>query len=120
MTERTSLAVQPRSTSTSGDRQSKLRKRTPSALERRAKAVAAELTTLPVRPLLIGAGIGAAVLGSAWAVSSKRTSVGSPLTGMNQTLTRTAIIALARVVSGQTVRSVVTSALLDVAEAMKA
>ena len=103
MTERTSLAVQPRSTS--GDRQSKLRKRAPSALERRAKAVAAELTTLPMKPLLIGAGIGAAVLGSAWAVSSKRTSTGLPLTGMNQTLTRTALIALARVVSGQTVRS---------------
>lgn len=101
------------------ERENKPRKRTPSALERRAKAVAAELSTLPLKPLLIGVGIGAGLFGSVWAMSSKRTASGSPFTGMNQTLTRTALIALSRVVSGQTVRSVASSALLDVADAMK-
>jgi hypothetical protein len=89
------------------------------ALERRAKALAAELSSLPMKPLLIGAGVGAALLGAALAVTSKRTSLGSPFAGMNQTLTKTALVALAHVVSGQTVRSAATSALLDVADAMK-
>jgi hypothetical protein len=111
-------ALQPQSSTADG--RSKLRKRAPGTLERRAKAAAAELATLPMKPLLIGAGIGAAVLGSAWVLSSKRTSLASPFSGMNQTLTRTAVTALARVVSGQTMRSVATSALLDVAEALKA
>ncbi|MEI9939543.1 MAG: hypothetical protein WDO69_20170 [Pseudomonadota bacterium] len=97
----------------------KPRKRAASTLTRRAKAIAAELSTLPMKPFLIGAGVGAALLGSALAVSSKRPSLGSPFAGMNQTLTKTALVALARVVSGQTVRSVATSALLDVADAMK-
>jgi len=118
MTESTALAErQPRSSAVA--RESKPRKRAPGALARRAKAAATELATLPMKPLLIGAGIGAALLGSAWAVSSKRTSVASPFTGMNQTLTRTALTALARVVSGQTVRSVASRALLDVADALK-
>jgi len=99
--------------------ENKTRKPAPGALQRRAKAVAAELSTLPMKPLLIGAGIGAALLGAALAVSSKRPAGGSPFTGMNQTLTKTALVALARVVSGQTVRSAATSALLDVADAMK-
>jgi hypothetical protein len=89
------------------------------ALERRAKAVAADLSTLPMKPLLIGAGIGAALFGAALAVTSKRTSDGSLFTGMNQTLTKSALVALAHVLSGQTVRSAATSALLDVADAMK-
>ena len=97
----------------------KPRARASSTLERRAKAVAAELSTLPMKPLLIGVGIGAGLLGAALAMSSKRPSVGSPFKGMNQTLTKTALVALSRVVSGQTVRSVATSALLDVADAMK-
>ena len=102
-----------------GRTEGKPRKRTPSALERRAKAVVAELSELPIKPFLIGAGIGAALFGSAVAVGSKRRGVGAPFMGLNETLTKTALIAVARVVSGQGVRSVATSALLDVAEAMK-
>ena len=94
-------------------------RRAPGPLERRAKAVAAELSALPMRPLLIGAGVGAALLGAALAVGSKRPSAGATFAGMNQTLAKTALVALARVVSGQTVRSVATSALLDVADTMK-
>lgn len=117
MAKSTSLAeLHPRPRA-SGE--SKARKRVPGALARRAEAVVSELSALPMKPLLIGVGIGAALLGSALAVSSRRTSVGSPFRGMNQTLTKTALVALARVVSGQTVRSVTTSALLDVADAMK-
>jgi len=118
MTRRTSLA-ELQLQSSAADREGKPRKRAPDTLQRRAKAVAAELSTLPMKPLLIGAGIGAALLGSAWAMSSKRSLSGSPLSRVNQTLTRTALVALARVVSGQTARSVATSALLDVADAMK-
>jgi hypothetical protein len=72
-----------------------------------------------MKPLLVGAGIGAALVGSALAVSSKRPSLGLPFAGMNQTLTKTALVALARVVSGQNARSVATSALMDVADAIK-
>lgn len=104
--------------SPTGHGESKPRKPASTSLARRAKAVAGELSGLPVKPLVIGAGIGAALLGSALAMSSKRRA-GSPFTGMNQMLTRTALVAVARVVSGQTVRSVAASALLDVASAMK-
>jgi hypothetical protein len=117
MAKSTSLAeLRPQSHGARG--QHKSRTRVAGSLERRAKAVVAELSTLPMKPLLIGAGIGATLFGAALAVSSKR-PIGSPLKGMNQTLTKTALVALARVVSGQTVRSVATSALLDVADAMK-
>ncbi|HEY0462722.1 MAG TPA: hypothetical protein VGC79_00875 [Polyangiaceae bacterium] len=97
----------------------KPRKRGAGTLARRAEAVAQEFAALPMKPLLIGAGIGAALVGTVLAMSSKRPAAGSPFVGMNQTLTKTALVALARAVSGQTVRSVATSALLDVAEAMK-
>ncbi len=118
MAKSTSIAeLHPEAPARNGE--SKPRKRAPGTLARRAKAVAGELSALPMKPLLIGAGIGAALLGSALAVSSKRSSTGSPFTGMNQTLTKTVLVALARIVSGQTVRSVASSALLDVAEAMK-
>lgn len=119
MKESTSLADLQRRPG-AGDRPSKRSVRAPATLERRAKVVAAELAKLPLKPLLIGAGIGAAVLGTVWAVSSKRTLLASPFSGMNQTLTKTGLIAVARVVSGQTVRSVASSALLEVADAMKA
>jgi len=72
-----------------------------------------------MKPLLIGAGIGAALFGAAIAASSKRREGGSPLSGMDRALTKTALVALARVVSGQTVRSVTSSALMDVAESLK-
>ncbi|MEI9949362.1 MAG: hypothetical protein WDO74_10365 [Pseudomonadota bacterium] len=118
MAKNTSLAeLRPPTPAAHGEH--KPRKRAAGPLVRRAKAVAAEISALPVKPLLIGAGIGAALLGSALAVSSKRPSTGSPFTGMNPTLAKTALVALARVVSGQTVRSVATSALLDVANALK-
>jgi hypothetical protein len=118
MAKSTSLAgLQPHADAGRGE--SKPHKRAPGTFARRTQAVVAELSTLPLKPLLIGAGIGAALLGAAVAVSSKRTGQGSPFKGMNQTLTKAALVALARVVSGQTVRTVATSALLDVAEAMK-
>jgi len=91
---------------------------------RRLEEVKKELSALPVKPMLVGAGIGAALLGAALSLSSKRQSttlplVGLPLVGLNRTLTKTALVALARVVSGQNVRSVTTSALLDVADALE-
>ena len=98
----------------------KARRRASASLVQRAKAATAELGALPMKPLLIGAGIGAALLGSALVVTKRSSASGaSPFAGMNQTLTKTALIALARVVSGQTVRSVAASALLDVADALK-
>ena len=90
------------------------------------KAAVAELRALPVKPLLIGVGIGAALVGTAVAVRSKSDRGGSlsPFHGPNSALagalTKTALFALARVVSGQTVRAVATRALLEVAEAWKA
>jgi len=118
MAKSTSLAeLQPRARASAAD--GKPRKRTPGTLAQRAEAIAKELSALPMKPLLIGAGIGAALVGSALAVSSKRPSGGSVFSGMNQTLTKTALVALARVVSGHTVRSVATSALLDVADSLK-
>ena len=88
-------------------------------LTTRVEAVAKELSALPMKPLLIGAGIGAALLGAALAASSRRSAGVSRLSGMDRALTKTALIALARVVSGQTVRTVASSALLDVADALK-
>ncbi len=118
MAKSTSLAeLHPPSPALHGE--DKPRKRAAGTLRHRAKAVAAGLSGLPMKPLLIGAGIGAALFGSALAVGSQRPSTGSPFTGMNPTLAKTALVALARVVSGQTVRSVATSALLDVANALK-
>ena len=105
--------------SPTGHSESKPRKPASTTLARRAKAVAGELSALPVKPLVIGAGIGAALLGSALVVSSRGRAAGAPFTGMNRMLTRTALVAVARVISGQTVRSVAASALLDVASAMK-
>ncbi len=119
MRKSTSLAeLHPQPRAAPGE--SRSRKRARGSLARRAEAVAHELAALPVKPLLIGAGIGAALLGTALAMTSKRPSRGLPFSGLNQTLTKTALVALSRVVSGHTVRSVATSALLDVADAMKA
>jgi len=94
-------------------------RRRPGNLVRRVEGAGKELSTLPMKPLLIGAGIGAALLGAVLSASAKRSASPSPFRGMNPTLTKTALVALARVVSGQTVRSVATSALLDVADALK-
>jgi hypothetical protein len=94
------------------------RRRPSESLVRRLEQVGNEISALPVKPLLIGAGIGAALLGAVLTLNSKRQSTTFPF-GLNQTLTKTALVALARVASGQTVRSVTTSALLDVAEALK-
>ena len=124
MAKSTSLAELPPQ-SRAAHSESKPHKRTPRTpsrladLTRRAEAVAQELGALPVKPLLIGAGLGAALLGTALAVNSKRPSSASPFTGMGQTLTKTVLVAVARVVSGQTLRSAASSALLDVADAMK-
>jgi len=96
----------------------KSRKRIPGALARPAERSNNELSALPVTPLLIGAGVGVALLGAALAVTSKRRTR-APLNAMNPALTRAALVAVARVLSGQTVRSVATSALLDVADAVK-
>src|SRR4051794_28733666 len=118
MAKSTSLAeLQPRPTA---ERQArKPRKATATNIAGRAAALVAELSSLPMKPLLIGAGIGAALVGSALAVSGKRGSARVMLGTMNPALTKTALVALARVVSGQSVRNVATSALLDVADAMK-
>lgn len=86
---------------------------------KRVESVARELSSLPMKPLLIGAGIGAALFGAAMATSSKRRAIALPLSGVDRALTKTALVALARVVSGQTVRSVASSALLDVADVLK-
>lgn len=98
-------------------REAKARRRV--TLLNRVEAVGRDLAGLPMKPLLIGAGIGAALFGAALAASSKRTASGSPFIGLDRTLTKTALVALAQVVSGQTVRTVASSALLDVAEALK-
>jgi hypothetical protein len=84
----------------------------------RLESVGKELSALPMKPLLIGAGIGAALFSAALAASKRRGSL-SQLSGVDRALTKTALVALARVVSGQTVRSVASSALLDVADALK-
>ena len=116
MAKSTSLAELP---SRAPNAQTRSRKRASETLVRRLGEAGKELSTLPMKPLLIGAGIGAALLGAALSLNSKRQSGASLLTGLNPTLTKTALVAIARVVSGQTVRSVTTSALLDVAETLK-
>jgi hypothetical protein len=121
MAKTTSLA-ELQSRGAHGDARS--RRRASGTLARRLEEVKQELSALPMKPVLVGAGIGAALLGAALSLSSKRRSttlplVGLPLVGLNRTLTKTALVALARVVSGQTVRSATTSALLDVADALK-
>lgn len=93
------------------------------SLAYRARAALDKHGDLPVKPLLVGVGIGAALLGTALAVGSRRSSLRGVLAGSNpalsSALTRTALIAVARVVAGQTVRSVASSALLEVANALK-
>ena len=79
-----------------------------------------------MKPLLIGVGIGAALVGTAMAVRSRGDREGaiSPFHGKNAALagalTKTALLAVARAMSGEAVRSVATRALLEVAEAWKA
>lgn len=79
-----------------------------------------------VKPLLIGVGIGATLMGAAVVLHSRseKSTQLSPFHGPNSALasalTKSALFALARMVSGQTVRSVATRALLEVAEAWKA
>lgn len=97
--------------------ESKARKRGTATLSRRVQNMSKELSALPVKPLLIGAGIGAALLGAALTVTAKRRPGAS--FALSPALTKTALVAAARVISGQTVRCVATTALLDVAEALK-
>jgi len=97
-------------------REAKPRKR--GSLSYRVEAARKELATLPAKQLLIGAGIGVALLGAALSVTARRAK-SAPFAGMERALTKTALVALARVVSGQTVRSVASSALIDVADALK-
>jgi|SRR5450432_2987429 hypothetical protein len=91
-----------------------------------ARSLTATASSPSVKPLLIGVGIGAALVGTAVVMRSKsgRTERISPFHGRNSALagalTKTALFALARVVSGQTVRAVATRALLEVADAWKA
>jgi hypothetical protein len=79
-----------------------------------------------MKPLLIGVGIGAALVGTAMAMRSKGDREGgiSPFHGPNSALagalTKTALFAVARAMSGETLRTVATRALLEVAEAWKA
>jgi hypothetical protein len=123
MPKSSSLAeVSTQSTALRGERKPVHREAKPrrrGLMANRVQAVAAELSRLPMKPLLIGAGIGAALLGAAMAASSKRREGALPLSGVDRALTKTALVALARVVSGQTVRSVTSSALLDVADSLK-
>lgn len=124
MSKSSSLAEVPTpSSALRGDRKPVHRdpkpRRRRTTLADRIGAVGQELSALPMKPLLIGAGIGAALLGAAVAASSKRSANLSALGGMERALTKTALVALARVVSGQTVRSVASSALLDVADTLK-
>jgi hypothetical protein len=75
---------------------------------------------------LIGVGIGATLMGAAVVLRSRsdKSAQLSPFHGRNSALatalTKSALFALARMVSGQTVRAVATRALLEVAEAWKA
>ena len=91
-----------------------------------ARALTATANSSSVKPLLIGVGIGAALVGTAVVMRSKSDRIASisPFHGPNSALagalTKTALFALARVVSGQTVRAVATRALLEVADAWKA
>jgi len=123
MSKSSSLAEIPvRANAPRGERKPSHREaksRASGSFAKRVGSVARELSSLPMKPLLIGAGIGAALCGAALATSSKRSAIASSLSGVDRALTKTALVALARVVSGQTVRSVASSALLDVAEALK-
>ena len=89
----------------------------------RASAVLAQSATWPVKPLLIGMGIGAALFGTAMAARGRRGPLHLPFSApspeVTSALTRSALVALARVVGGQNVRSVATSVLLEVADALK-
>ncbi|HEY4107147.1 MAG TPA: hypothetical protein VGM44_24780 [Polyangiaceae bacterium] len=77
-----------------------------------------------LKPLLLGVGIGAALVGTAMLLRPKHEKGGLPFHGPNAelagALTKSALLAVARVVSGDSVRSAATRALLDIAEAWKA
>jgi len=98
----------------------------PSAALTPAPASPSESQVSAVKPLLIGVGIGATLMGAAVVLHSRseKSAQLSPFHGPNSALatalTKSALFALARMVSGQTVRSVATRALLEVAEAWKA
>jgi len=90
-----------------------------------ARDATSALDLSPVKPLLIGVGIGAALVGTAMALRSRADREGlSPFHGPNSALagalTKTALLAVARAMSGETIRTVATRALLEVAEAWKA
>jgi len=92
----------------------------------RAQSGVSESQLSGVKPLLIGVGIGATLMGAAVVLHSRseKSTQLSPFHGPNSALatalTKSALFALARMVSGQTVRAVATRALLEVAEAWKA
>ena len=110
----------PKSTALSDVR--KPNKKPTASLTQRAQAVLAEAGNPALKPLLIGIGVGAALVGTAFAVRSKRGAMALPFAAnpeLGAALTRTALTALARVVSGQTARSAASSALLEAANALK-
>ena len=96
----------------------------PTALASHFDTISGEHAGASFKPLLIGVGIGAALVGTAVVLRSKSEKGVSPFHGPNAALagalTKAALLAVARVVSGDTVRSVATRALLEVAEAWKA
>lgn len=97
-------------------------KKPSASLAHRAQAVLVDVGSPALKPLLIGMGVGAALVGTAFAVRSKHSPLGRSFTAnpeLGSALTRTALIALARMVSGQTARSVASSALLEVARVLK-
>lgn len=128
------LDVAPSSEAAPEPRPIRKRRAPRSALARPLKVAPANATepanaldlSASMKPLLIGVGIGAALVGTAMAVRSRgdRDGVISPFHGKNAALagalTKTALLAVARAVSGEAVRSVATRALLEVAEAWKA
>jgi hypothetical protein len=76
-----------------------------------------------MKPLLVGIGIGAALMGTALALRSKKGGIAlfsGEHAALAGSLTKTALLAVAGVVGGQPVRTVATQALLDVANAFKA
>ncbi len=91
-----------------------------------AEPTAALDLSTSMKPLLIGVGIGAALVGATMAVRSRSDREGavSPFHGPNAALagalTKTALLAVARAMSGEAIRTVATRALLEVAEAWKA
>jgi len=100
--------------------------RAPAAATPPAPSSIGESQLSAVKPLLIGVGIGATLMGAAVVLHSRseKSTQLSPFHGPNSALatalTKSALFALARMVSGQTVRAVATRALLEVAEAWKA